>query len=93
MAYYVIKYAQSIYDVAIQLYGDVAKVNQLVSDNSSVLSNGLMTQNLIGLSMSYTPPNTSMTNYFITNNIIIVSGTPVTLLNRSFNNAFNFAFS
>lgn len=92
MATYTIKSGQTIYDVAIQLYGDAGKTPQLVSDNLSVLNNGLMTTNLVGVIVSYTDPNTSITNYFRTNNIIITSGTTTILTNRAFNDAFNQAF-
>jgi len=80
---------QSIFDIAIQVYGDVSKAYQVVNDNG--LQN-IMQFDITGLTMSYQQQNTLITNYFATNNTKISSLYPIITTNRQFDNSFSSSF-
>lgn len=69
-----IKEGQTLFDLALQLYGDVSKVYQLIADNPSIES--LNTKEIAGLEIKYTVQGNRVTEYFLKENLSITTGYP-----------------
>jgi hypothetical protein len=95
MATVIPKQDQSIFDIAIQCYGDASKVYQIVQDNN--LDN--IHTDITGKTLTYTDPLSSLTNNFRVNKTLITTGTPKIALStvtavviRSFSLSFAMSF-
>jgi hypothetical protein len=67
------KSAQTLFDVALQVYGDIAKVFQLIEDNPDLDNVHSGNANLV---VEYEEQNLSITNFYKNNTINLVSGFP-----------------
>lgn len=64
---------QTIYDIAVQEYGSVEGVIQIIKDNAGVnLQTGLATGQILKITAA--PINKAVVNYFTNNNLKPVSG-------------------
>ncbi|MCD6017287.1 MAG: hypothetical protein K0S53_408 [Bacteroidetes bacterium] len=79
---------QSIYDMAIQMYGQIEAIFSIISDNSVI--DNINNNNLVGLKMKYTPQTFAITEYFKTNSIKITTGIAH---GRAFDNSFDLSFN
>jgi hypothetical protein len=86
---YRVRNGMTIYDVALQLYGDTSKVRKIMKDNNISLS-----QDLNNIEIQYEITNTTLPNYFLDKNIIISTGKSKTVeeSNGAFSNGFSSGF-
>ena len=82
---YTVRTNQTIFDLSLQLYGNINQIFKIISDNT----NGRLLDNLKGKSINFTSPGFQMTNDFLKYNTIIVTGDNNL---RSFNRSFNISF-
>ena len=68
---YLVKSNQTIFDLALQLYGNINQIFEIINDNNS---NGALLDSLNGNVINFTGPDNSTTNNFIKNNIVITTG-------------------
>ena len=92
MANYTIVEGQTLFDVALQLYGDCTKAYQIVKDNPE-LTGGLLERNLIGRNISYTEQTNFIANQYKTNGVIIANQYPAINTLSAFSSAFSSSFS
>lgn len=93
MASYTIKYGQTIWDLALQLYGDSSKAVQILKDNKTIIPD-LNYRYLAGLTITYTETANSITNFFKSQNISIATRYPeINMGGRLFGNQFSGAFA
>lgn len=67
-----VKDRQSIFDLSIQLYGDIEGAFDLIEKNPSIKN--LDNNSLVGLKLNFTEQKKDFPNYFKVNNFIITSG-------------------
>lgn len=70
-----IKEGQTLFDLALQLYGDVSKVYQIIADNPTVIES-VNSKELTGLEIKYTVQGNKVTEYFLKENLSITTGYP-----------------
>lgn len=75
MATYTIKQGQTLFDVALQLYGDVTKVYELVRLNPTTIPN-VLTRGLPGLTINYEVQTNEVARDFSTNGATISTQFP-----------------
>ena len=92
MANYTIVEGQTIFDVALQLYGDCTKAYQIVQDNP-VLIPSLLERNLIGKTIVYTEQTNFIANHYKTNGTIITNEYPRFNTLSAYSSAFSSSFS
>lgn len=86
----VIKQGQTIFDLALQHYGDVSKVYELIKLNANI--DNITSNNLEGLSIVYEDPKNEITEYFKTNSITIATRYPEFTTGESFDDSFDDSF-
>lgn len=89
MATYKILEGQSIFDVSIQLYGDISFVYKIIQDNPTITD--IHYEYLRGLDITFDINTNSNTNYFDTNQININTDYPKTN-NGQFDDSFDESF-
>lgn len=89
MAKYTILEGQSIFDVALQLYGDISFVYKLIQDNPTITD--IHYDYLKGLEVVYEPTTDSNVVFFDTNQVNINTDYPKTS-NRQFDDSFDLSF-
>lgn len=72
MATYLVKDGQTLFDLALQLYGDVSKVYELIALNSSI--ENINSNDLQGVTITYNDPKNDVSEFF--------KNKPVVLSNR-----------
>lgn len=75
MATYKIRQGQTLFDLAVQLYGDVSKVYEIIKLNPTTIPN-ILTRNLSGLTINYDLQNNEVANRFATDGTILTSQYP-----------------
>ena len=60
---YKVKQGQTLFDLALQLYGDVTKVFEIIALNPVIIPN-ILTRNLSGLTINYEPQNNDVATEF-----------------------------
>lgn len=90
MAKYIIREGQSIFDVAIQLYGDISYIYKIIEDNPTITD--IHYENLRDLEVVYDVTSESKVKYFETNLININTDYPKTD-NRQFDDSFDLSFT
>lgn len=78
MATYKIREGQTLFDVALQLYGDATKVYELVRLNPTIIPNILAT-NLSGQTITYEEQTNEVADRFKTTGEIITTRFPETI--------------
>lgn len=78
MATYKIKEGQTLFDVALQLYGDVSAVYELVRLNPTTIPN-ILTTNLSGQTITYEEQLNEVSDRFKTTGEVITSRYPETI--------------
>lgn len=86
--YFTAKESQSVFDLAIQLYGSVDYVFQLLEDNTNL--GDINNEFCVGVNIKYEEQTFAITEYFRTNRIYITTGTNI---GRSFDDSFSFSFN
>ena len=66
------KSGQSVFDLAIQLYGDISQAIKILSENNGIAN--INSNNLANLSISYTEQDKFLTKHLKTSNLIINTG-------------------
>jgi hypothetical protein len=69
-----IKEGQTLFDIALQLYGDVSKVYQVIADNPEIES--VNTKEIAGFEVKYTVQGNKVTEYYKKENLSITTGYP-----------------
>lgn len=88
---YTITYGQTLYDLSILLYGDASHVLKIITDNPTI--DNIQNIYLTGLTVSYTNPGLSLTNYWTSNDIVINTGQSQGNISvKAFSSAFPHAF-
>lgn len=87
-----VKDGQTLYDLSLQLYGDVSKVFELITLNPDTIPN-VLTNNLQGKTIYYEETLNDTTNYFIKNGIIVASKYPEIITGSAFSNGFSNGFN
>lgn len=90
MATYVIKEGQSIFDLALQLYGDVSKAYELIGLNDSI--NNITSNDLEGIEITYEEQKNEVTEFFKTNSLTISTRYPEFTTGESFDDSFDDSF-
>src|SRR5688572_3154586 len=67
---YTVREGQSLFDLALQLYGDVTKVYEIIKLNPVSIPN-IMARNLKGLTINYEVQNNEVANRYATEGTII----------------------
>lgn len=75
MATYTIRHGQTLFDIALQLYGDVSKVYEIIKLNPTKIPH-ILTRNLSGLTITYEVQNNEVANRFATEGTIISTQFP-----------------
>lgn len=88
MATYIIREGQSLFDVALQLYGDVTKVVELCANNPTKIPS-VITRDLVGVSIEYTPQDNDVANAYRTNSTIIATRYPEVNILADFDSDFD----
>ena len=91
MATYTIKEGQTIFDVALQLYGDVSEVYTIIKANPTQLTS-ILDRNLPGKIIEYTIQDNPIANYFSTNQITIATEYPRFNTLSPFSTAYSSSF-
>ena len=84
-----VREGQSIFDLALQLYGDVSKVIDLCKLNPDTLPNVLV-NNIAGLTINYEAQDNVTTNFYATNQITLSTKKPEFITGAA---AFSVSFS
>ena len=92
MLTYTIQEGQTLFDLALQLYGDVGRVYELIKLNPDTISN-ILERNLVGKTINYEEQDNETANYYKTNKTIIATKYPQLNTLSSFSSAFSSAFS
>jgi hypothetical protein len=74
---YTIREGQTLFDIALQLYGDATKAIEICKLNPDVVPN-LLSTNIKGLTIEYEEQSNEVARYFATNNITISTKYPLT---------------
>ncbi len=90
MASYTIKQGQSIFDLALQLYGDSSKAIELIKLNPDTISS-LLERKLTGKVIEYEVQNNDVAKLF--KNKILTTQYPETNNGASYSSAFSSEFS
>lgn len=85
-----IKEGQTLFDLALQYYGDVSKVYDLIQLNDNI--ENITSNNLEGLSIIYEETQNEVTEYFNTNSITIATRYPEFTTGESFDDSFDGSF-
>ena len=85
-----IKEGQTIFDIALQVYGDVSKVYDLIQLNS--LIDNITSNDLTGLVIVYEDPKNEVSEYYNTNSINIATRYPEHTTGDSFDDSFSDSF-
>ena len=91
MATYTIQEGQTIFDVALQLYGDVSQVYTIIKANPTQLES-ILTRNLSGKVITYELQDNDIANYFRTNAIIIATEYPRFNTLSAYSSAFSSSY-
>lgn len=86
---YTVRQGQTIFDLALQLYGDVTKTLAICKLNTTTIPN-LLSRNLAGRTINYEEQNNSTVNEFSKNGTIISTQYPEYTTGVS---AWSFSFS
>lgn len=86
-----IKQDQNIFDLAVQLYGDVQYMFNLTDANTKIISLN-NTQDFTGLEVQYAEQSFAVTEYFRKNGITITTAINETDLDRAFDLSFDLSF-
>ncbi len=89
---YTVKDGQTIYDIALQLYGSIEYVYTLINDNLSLLPN-LDTDPIGGMQLTYTEQNAVLVNEFKRSNTNISTLYPIVSLGYGFSDGFSDGFN
>ena len=89
MATYTIQDGQTLFDLALQLYGDVTQAITICKNNPLIIPN-LLTKNLTGLVITYDVQTNEVVKNYSSKNIIIATRYPEYTTNAA---AFTVAFS
>jgi len=81
---------QTIFDLSLQLYGDVSKVYSLIQLNSNI--DNITTNDLTGKVIVYEDPQNEVSEYYKTNSINIANHYPEFTTGESFDDSFSDAF-
>ena len=87
MQEYRVTSGQSLFDVSIQLYGDSSHVLDIINNNPQLfltINSNLESNSII----KYNDQNNTITNYFATNNLKLVTSDPKTIEGASYNNDY-----
>ena len=91
MANYRVKQDQTLFDLAIQLYGDAGQIFRIIDDNP-VITEVLL--DITGLTIEYDDTvNTNLINFLKTNKINIVTGSRLVEAPSSFDDSFDDSFT
>lgn len=82
---------QTLFDLALQYYGDASKAIDIVKANPSITS--LLYNGLSGLSITVDQQNNDIVNYYVNNNINIATRYPEITSGGAFSDAFSDAFN
>lgn len=85
-----VKQGQTIFDLALSLYGDVSKVYDLISLNPQI--SNITSNNLEGMIVSYNDPQNEVTTFYGTNSLIISNRYPEFTTGESFDDSFDDSF-
>lgn len=85
-----IKDGQTLFDLALQLYGDVSKVYELIDLNSSI--DNITSNNLQGLAIVYEDPKNEVSEFFNSNQITASTRYPEIITGESFDDSFDDSF-
>ncbi len=86
--YVTIRENQSLFDIALQVYGGVEGVFQILTDNTQIKD--INADYITGMNMKYIPQTFAITEYFRTQGISITTGADN---GRSFNDSFSWSFN
>jgi predicted nuclease of predicted toxin-antitoxin system len=92
MASYTIKEGQTIFDVVLQLYGDMDKMYEFIQLNPTKIAS-ILERNLVGKEVEYEVQDNEIANYYKNNNIIIATKYPQFNTLSAFSSAFSSAFT
>ena len=87
-----IREGQSLFDLALQLYGDATKVIDLCKLNPYTIPS-VMTNNITGFTINYEVQDNQVANYFSTNNTILTSRYPEIRTGKAFGTGFSGGFN
>lgn len=82
---------QTIFDIALQYYGDTSKAVDILKLNSNIPS--LMYNGLTGMTISVDEQNNDVVNYYKENNIKIANRFPEIITGKAFSSAFSIAYN
>lgn len=85
-----VKEGQTIFDLSLQLYGDVSKIYDLIKLNPKI--ENITYNNLTGMVILYDDFKTETTEYFKTNQITISTRFPEYTTGESFDDSFSDSF-
>jgi hypothetical protein len=91
MSYIIVKQDQTIFDMALQIYGDISFVYKLIQDNPTLIN--IHPNNLVGFNLFYDGEIKTNTRYFTKNNISITTMSPVIDTGETFNDSFDDSFN
>jgi hypothetical protein len=81
---------QTIFDMAVQLYGSVDYVYKILADNPGL--ENIHPTNLVGYNLVYSLSNDADVLYFVKKQISITTGLPVLSTGYSFDDSFALSF-
>lgn len=86
---YMVRQGQTVFDLALQLYGDVSRVLDLCLLNPTTIPN-VLTRNISGLTINYEEQNNDVTTEYAKNGTIITTQYPEFITGAA---AFSLVFS
>lgn len=92
MPTYTIQEGQTLFDLALQLYGSVGRVYELIKLNPDTISN-ILERNLVGKTINYEEQDNETANEYKTNKTIIATKYPQINTLSDFSSAFAPAFT
>ena len=81
---------QTIFDLALTLYGDISKVYDLIALNSNI--SNITSNDLEGKEIFYEDPKNEVTEFFKTNSITVSTRYPEFTTGESFDDSFDNSF-
>lgn len=82
---------QTLFDLALQYYGDVSKAVDIVKLNSNIPN--LLYNGLTGLTIQVDEQNNDVVNYYKSNNIKLTTRYPETTGGKGFDSGFDLGFN
>jgi len=85
-----IKDGQTIFDITLQVYGNISFVYKLIQENSNIDN---INADIVNKSVVYEVQTLNLTNYFNTNQVNVSTDYPKAEVPRQFDDSFDFSFS